>query len=401
MKQSQLKLFLEKFAAEAASDQEKFQFLEWLKTLPVEEVERVLDQYSNILDEKYPPGEEVNKELFAGIEAVLDEQDNYPEKKGNRGKVISIPLFYKIAAASLLIFMLAIAGYFVLKTASPSPLAKTKQLPAPHNGWLPGTNKAVLTLADNSVVVLDDSVNGQIARQGTTRIAKLANGQLIYNAAGNDKPAQLLFNTLTTPKGGQFKLTLPDGSKVWLNAASSIRYPIAFTGNKREVYITGEAYFEVVHDNRMPFHVVANGMDVEDIGTSFNINAYDNEAVIKATLVEGEIKVAMGNREQHLLPGQQTFLDQSGKFTLIKNADVELAIAWKNGFTKFKSADIESIMRQVERWYDIEVVYEGNIPVRNFTGGVTRDSNLSELLKILELSNIHFRKDGKKLIVTP
>jgi transmembrane sensor len=222
---------------------------------------------------------------------------------------------------------------------------------------------------------------------------------------------------LATPKGGQYQLVLPDGSKVWLNAASSIRYPVAFTGNERNVELTGEAYFEVAKNPAMPFKVIipsstkAGRSMIEVLGTHFNVSAYNDEDATKTTLLEGKVRIVSGEwaagngrstgkkQEALLQPGQQALLFTSGQLKKIDDADVELAMAWKNGFTAFKSADIKSIMRQVARWYNVEVVYEGTIPQRSFTGGVSRDARLSELLHLLEVSKVNFRMEGNRLVV--
>jgi ferric-dicitrate binding protein FerR (iron transport regulator) len=215
-----------------------------------------------------------------------------------------------------------------------------------------------------------------------------------------------VYNTVSTRRGGQFQVVLPDGSKVWLNTVSSLRFPTAFTGTERVVELTGEAYFEVEKNAAQPFRVHVStagdkGMDVRVLGTQFNVMAYENEAEIRTTLLEGAVKVMQGDKGKVLAPGQQAKLNRLGGLVLDENADVELAMAWKNGFTSFKSADIRSIMRQVERWYDIDVAYEGDVPDRTFSGGISRDANLSELIRLLEVSKIHFRMDGRRLTVTP
>lgn len=403
MNAQEITRYLKKFAAETHTEQEKQVFLDWLKTISPEEADAILDQYHRMLDERYPIDENVDAGLVSRIEANLDRLAPPALQANEGGKLRSINWFVRVAAAVIAIFVLAATLYYTFRSSNTPPhqkqYAKKEQQ---HVAGQPGGDKATLTLSDNSVVVLDDAFNGAIAEQGNVKVEKLGNGQLVYDVMDNNNSnKEVAYNTLTTPKGGQFKLTLPDGSKVWLNAASSIKYPTVFTGNTREVQITGEAYFEVQHDDQKPFHVLAGSLDVEDMGTAFNINAYDNEAVINTTLVEGIVKVSGGGNQQQLAPGQQSLLHKNGELVLVKNADVKLAVAWKNGFTQFKSADIQSIMRQVERWYDLEVVYEGDMPKRSFTGGVARDAALSELLKILELSKIHFRIEGKKLIVTP
>ena len=262
-------------------------------------------------------------------------------------------------------------------------------------------------LADGSTITLDDTQNGVLAQQGGTKVLKLSNGLLAYNSkTENKKQETVLYNTVSTPRGGQYTITLPDGSRAWINAASSLRFPTAFTGKDRKVEITGEAYFEVKKDASKPFIIrVNNKADVKVLGTHFNINAYANEASIKTTLLEGSVSISSTvatssstNSSTIITPGHQAQLDAHGIRVIA--ADVELAVAWKNGFTSFKSADIKTIMRQVERWYDVDVVYEKDISLRTFTGEISRSSNLSEVLRLLEASSIHFTVEGNKIIVT-
>lgn len=287
------------------------------------------------------------------------------------------------------------------KMASGPAIKKSGPIDVPA----PNGNNAILTLGDGSTVVLDSVKNGELARQGDAQVSKANAGRLVYNTLGQ-APGKIMYNTVSTRRGGQFQIVLPDGSKVWLNTVSSLRFPTAFTGTERVVELKGEAYFEVAKNAAMPFvvHVGTVGekdMDVRVLGTQFNVMAYDNEAEIRTTLLEGAVKVMKGDKSKVLTPGEQVKLDKQGGLTLDEKADVELAMAWKNGFTSFKSADIRSIMRQVERWYDIDVVYEGNVPERTFSGGISRDANLSELIRLLEVSKIHFKIEGRKLTVTP
>lgn len=298
--------------------------------------------------------------------------------------------------------------------ASSPAIKETKPIDVPA----PNGNNAILTLADGSTVVLDSVKNGELARQGDAQVSKANAGRLVYHAlpggdAGNagttgaaGLPQKMVYNTVSTRRGGQFQIVLPDGSKVWLNTVSSLRFPTAFMGTERVVELKGEAYFEVAKNAAQPFVVHVStaedkGMDIRVLGTQFNVMAYDNEAEIRTTLLEGAVKVMKGDKSRVLAPGEQAKVDKQGGLTLDAKADVDLAMAWKNGFTSFKSADIRSIMRQVERWYDIDVVYEGNVPERTFSGGISRDANLSELIRLLEVSKIHFKIEGRKLTVTP
>jgi transmembrane sensor len=327
----------------------------------------------------------------------------------------------RVAAAAVVVLALGLGGYWFLNRLAKNNVAKTPgPVHQPIGDVLPGGNKAVLTLADGSTITLDSAHNGTLAQQGNMTVANKV-GQLQYSpSTGEPVPTsregkgEAVYNMLATPKGGQYQLILPDGSKVWLNAASSIRYPTAFAGDERKVEITGEVYFEVeqlrnTSGQKIPFKVailpstggVGGGL-VEVLGTHFNVNAYSDEPAMATTLLEGKVKVsAAEGQQQTLLPGEQAQLAPTGQIKKINNVDMELAVAWKNGLTAFKSADIKSIMRQVARWYNVEVVYEGIIPQRSFTGGVSRDAKLSELLHLLEVSKVHFRIEKNKVVVMP
>jgi len=313
----------------------------------------------------------------------------------------------RVAAAAVVVLALGVGGYWFLNRLAKNNVAKNHgPVQQPIGDVQPGRNKAVLTLADGSVITLDSAQNGLLTRQGNINVVKNKNGEVEYQSTGHEQAA-VSWNILATPKGGQYQLVLPDGSKVWLNAASSIRYPVAFTGTERRVELTGEAYFEVapLGSHKVPFIVSivtpsGVGGEVEVLGTHFNINAYSDEPAIATTLLEGKVKVSsMVNGQSSVIkPGQQAAIQQS-QISIHDNIDMEQAVAWKNGLTAFTSADIKSIMRQVARWYNVEIVYEGVIPQRSFTGGISRDARLSELLHLLEVSKVHFRIEGNRIVV--
>lgn len=270
----------------------------------------------------------------------------------------------------------------------------------------PGKNGAILKLADGREVVLDSLADGVVATQLGTKV-ELKNGSLVYDAVKKD-PGEILYNTMTTPKGRQFQLVLPDGTKVWLNAASSITYPASFTGDARRVKVSGEAYFEVAKMKDRPFHVTINDMaEVKVLGTHFNINAYEQEQGIKTTLLEGSIQTSLldaGKSPEYLVlkPGQQAEITNDQKIKLNESVNMDLVMAWKNGLFNFENASLEEVMRQLSRWYDIEVVYERGIPQMVFGGEMSRNVSLSGLLNGLERVGVHFRiEEGNRLIVTP
>jgi ferric-dicitrate binding protein FerR (iron transport regulator) len=252
--------------------------------------------------------------------------------------------------------------------------------------------------------VLDSLGNGVIATQNGKQVL-LKNGELAY--AGDAGSGEVVYNNLTTPKGRQFQILLPDGTKVWLNAASSLRYPTAFSGSNREVEVTGEVYFEVAKNAHQPFIIhLNNKTKIQVLGTQFNVNAYSNEAAIRTTLVEGSIKIVSGASAAGgpvvLRPGQQAQINNAGgDMKVMNNVDVDKVTAWKSGLFNFEDSGLEEVMRQVERWYDIEVVYEKNIPDIRFGGKLSNDVSLSGLLRSLQESEVHFRIEGRKLIVLP
>lgn len=274
----------------------------------------------------------------------------------------------------------------------------------------PGGNRAILTLAGGQKIILDSAAAGILAEQGNTQVQKLGDGKLAYEAGDKTKedvaghPGSTtapLYNTLTTPRGGQYQLTLPDGTKVWLNAASSITYPIAFAGNSRTVEMTGEAYFEVTHDKKHPFTVKAGGQTIQDIGTHFNVNAYADEPEQVTTLLEGAVSV-----DGHLLrPGEKATAigaTATGVDIRVTQGDPEGAVAWKNGLFDFTDAGVETVMRQLSRWYNVDVTYEGNIPTRQFTGMIGRSLTLNQVLAGLTKERVHYQiEKGNRLIITP
>lgn len=320
----------------------------------------------------------------------------------------------RVAAAAAILLCLASGGYFLLFNKTRKAVAKEESGKQFRKDVLPGGNKAILTLADGSDVLLDSAKNGLVLQQGNAKITKEENGKLAYQPAIASSPGlipAISYNRLTTPRGGQYQLVLPDGSKVWLNAASSIRYPTAFTGKERRVEISGEAYFEVERSMKVntpfivsiisPSGIPGDGGEVEVLGTHFNVNAYGEEHTVKTTLLEGAVKVVKGGGGILLKPGQQAEYGKSGRPELTKDADPDEAIAWKNGIFQFNEAGIETVMRQVERWYDIEVSYEGKIPSGHFSGTVDRNANISQILKILELSELHFKIEGRRIVILP
>ncbi|MBN9382658.1 MAG: FecR domain-containing protein [Chitinophagaceae bacterium] len=302
-----------------------------------------------------------------------------------------------LAAASILLLAAGTWFYFRHDTHQQPQLAAK---PIPQKKISPGANKATLTLADGSEIQLDDSNKGNIATQGGIKVIKLDNGVLAYN--GKNTTGESMYNTIRTPRGGQYEIVLPDGTHAWLNSASTLRFPTSFTGPRREVTLTGQGYFEVTKNKEHPFIVHTNLTDINVLGTSFDIMAYEDEPEINTTLVEGAVTVRHKSSEQTLKPGEQSHLDLTSQSMSIRKPDVEEVIAWKNGKFQFGRSDIKTIMRQIARWYDVEIQYNGDLSGLRLSGVLSRKGDVTELLDALqETGDVHFKTENNKIIVTP
>jgi transmembrane sensor len=264
----------------------------------------------------------------------------------------------------------------------------------------PGSGKATLTLATGQQIILDDVIKGSIARQGAATIVNEGNGRLSYVLDKKEHPVDdLRYNTLSTVRASQYQIVLADGTRVWLNAGSSLRFPTTFSGPDRTVQMTGEAYFDVAKDASRPFHVKVNGTDIEVLGTQFNINAYTDEATLKTSLVEGAVKVSAVGQKIVLAPDEESNLTADGTLTY-GPGDTELAAAWKNGYFQFDKAPLTAVMRQIGRWYDLDIKYTGPVPDRLFKGKLQRNLPLSGILRILQAQGVHFILEERVLKVT-
>ncbi len=384
-----LKMVQKYLSAKAAPEEIKF----------LESYYDFFDRDENVLDHM-PTAEK--EQLGQQIEAGILERIAQAEQTKVR------PLwspFTRVAAAAVLLIGLSIGGYLALHKRAQPQIAENKV-----HDIAPGSNKAVLTLANGKAIILTGAKNGLLAQQGNTAVNKTADGQVVYSKSGTGKPqseipnptSEIEYNTMTTPRGGQYHLTLADGTNVWLNAASSIKYPTSFPGAERRVEITGEAYFEVAHNAAKPFRVFSKGQTVEVLGTHFNISAYDDEPNTKTTLLEGSVRITADAQKAILKPGQQSQTGRAaGSIKIIENADTDQAIAWKNGYFQFDAESLGDIMRKAARWYDVDVVYTNkNLEGQLFSGTVSRFKNVSQLLKKLELTGaVHFKIEGQKIIV--
>lgn len=331
-----------------------------------------------------------------------------------RGMEGSVPMRrWRWAAAAAAAVIAVVAGVYLM--GGRKHMQAVVKIKTYKNDVAPGVNGAVLRLSDGSEIVLDSTGNGEVSLQGNTKVIKKAGGQLVYQEQGarqddGKSPNQgtndaVLYNTLSTAKGKQFRMILPDGTKVWLNSFSSIHYPTSFTAGegRRLVEITGEVYFEVVADAKRPFVVKTHQEEVTVLGTHFNINSYEDEPAEKATLLEGAIRISHGANNVLLHPGQQAVMGRTGARIGVAEVDVDDVVAWKNGFFHFDNADIQTVMRQLARWYDVEVKYNGVPPtVGDFKGEIGRDLKLAQVLKVLEQTRVHFRiEEDKRIVITP
>jgi transmembrane sensor len=310
-----------------------------------------------------------------------------------------------VAAAALLLLIpgawLVLHSRTATRLAAATPVKNTSRT----NDIAPGSNKAILTLADGSTVTLDSAGPGKVTKQGNVEVVKHGDGQLQYASAGNTPPETIAYNELSTPRGGQYRLKLQDGTNVWLNASSSIRYPTAFVGKERKVQITGEAYFEVAKNADMPFRVTVldpapggKNTEIEVLGTGFNVNAYQDEAGQRTTLIEGSVKVTSGAGAVTLKPSEQA-VSSGNQLKMMQLENTEQTIAWKNGYFEFENADIPAIMRQISRWYDVDVEYQGKASDDRFSGRFSRNVSLAVVLQILHTSGVELLADDKKIVI--
>lgn len=324
-------------------------------------------------------------------------------KRQNQAIVVPFykQIWFRAAAVVVFLFLTGATAFFYFNRQQDKVIAHIEEIHQDKD-IQPGKNSAVLTLSNGTQILLDSAVNGALAQQGNMRVLKF-NGRIAYKADEGNSNVKPVYNTITTTRGNEYLLILADGTKAWLNAASSIHFPTAFSGNERKVEITGEVYFEVAHDRSKPFKVEFSNAtgekgEVEVLGTHFDVNAYPDETNIKTTLLQGSVKVSQSDKIQMLSPGQQAIIS-SDKITLKKDIDVAQITAWKNGYFLFNNTDIQSIMRQVSRWYDIDVSFEGKIPSDGFTGKILRNVPLSKFLKVLEMNDVKVRRDGRNVTV--
>lgn len=365
-----------------------------------EDIKKLLERY---LAGECTPEERIRVEQWYG---EMDIQTQEPSEKQMESDIADIRkrlpsksvgpmvMWYRYAAAIAAILLVTIGVYYQFNRSE--GLKNTNDITAvsSQQDIAPGGNRAILKLADGREITLDSSPDGEIAQEGSHAIFKNMDGELVYRLddVSQNSNRAVVFNTMHTPRGGQYHLTLPDGTKVWMNAASTLTYAVNGSTRARLVKLEGEAYFEVAKDPEHPFRVESKGQVVEVLGTHFNINSYPDESVVKTTLIEGSVKVVETDKQKSVIlrPGQQASIDRYSQLS-VKQADVSDAVAWKNGKFSFKHSDIGMVMRQLSRWYNVDVVFKGKKPNVNLSGEVYRNTNASKVLEILSFYNLDCR----------
>jgi ferric-dicitrate binding protein FerR (iron transport regulator) len=364
-----------------------------------EEEIRFLETYYDLFESNEDLITEENEAGFSDLKSAI--RDNIAAEITRQQAPVKTPVrwLYRLSAAAAVLLLISAGSWYWLHEKKHSSGTRANMQSA-----VKITDKPTLQLANGTVIELTDSSSGQIAEQQGIIIRKEKNGSLVYESA----PEHLLKgeqsvseNVLSTPKGTKYKVVLPDGSQVLLNAASSLRYPASFATDNRTVILNGEAYFDVAADAQRPFIVEAGQQKVQVLGTSFNINAYTDEPDIRTTLLQGAVKVSSGNNSCTLAPGQQASTAREEGAAVSKlHADTEKEIAWINNMFSFKNDDLQFIMRQISRWYNVEIKYDGKVSAEKFVGEISRSSNLSDVLRILEINGLHFEINGKTITVS-
>lgn len=397
MDKARLLYLIQRYANDAATPAEQKELSDFIADSPDDELftEALMEQMER------HPSTDGDVRAFEGIadQALLLSRLNGPETLPAMPRRRHIQPWVWAAACAL---VLVIGGVYLGRYSRSGHTVVVSAPPKPASTVIsPGKNGAILTLSDGSTIALDSLGNGKIATQQGSDVF-IRQGKLTYAvaSASSGEPA---YNTLSTPKGRQYHIQLPDGTEVWLNAASSLHYPTLFSGADRVVDVTGEAYFEVAKDAAHPFKVRLGKSQIDVLGTNFNVNAYNNEPAIATTLLEGSVRFSTGDGKSQLLkPGEQTRFDQATQaLTLTDTVTISSVVAWKNGIFDFNNMGLREVMQQLERWYDIDVKYEKKVPKISFYGKMTKNIQLADLLTILERSKVHFQVEGRTLIVKP
>jgi len=404
MNKSRATYLFRKYFNHSATEEEKDALLEWINN------EKNSDEILSLLHNTWNEFNEGGKILTESksqeiLGRILSEGKSkrrsvkFPKSK-NQKKWLT--------AAAVALIVLTTGGY-MLHSFEEKPINPKPAVAKAAKDILPGGNKAVLTLANGNKIILDNAQNGALAQIGNTKVLKLSSGQLAYKRQNSKSSSETIvsYNSLIVPRGGQYQITLPDNSKVWLNSGSILKFPTAFTSNNRKVVLVGEAYFEIAENKNKPFYVTIpftqqkkDSISIKVLGTHFNVNAYTDEPSIKTTLLEGAVKIEKGSDSRILKPGQQAKIIRTEDENIeIVKPDIDEVIAWKNGLFQFDDEDISSIMRKISRWYNIKVIYKDAKPKGHYTGIISRNTNLSQVLKVLELGGVMFKIQDDHILV--
>jgi transmembrane sensor len=402
MQPDQIRSFFDRFTDGSYTQEEHQAFINWLHTAPIEEVEVVAEEYKQIVENR-PSGALPNQDLIAKVEAALDQWEREGgEVQEPEPSTRVIRMWRKLAVAAVVTGLIALGVWFFTRERLNEQPAVVKNKESDIEA--PAIKKAIITLADGRSVPVDSIASGLLAVQRDVKVVKNERGEIVYDPSSAKTQHDIAYNTLYNPKGSDVvSLTLADGTKVWLNSESSLQYPVAFAGNERKVSVTGEAYFEVEKNPKKPFKVqfasAGRKGTVEVLGTHFNVNAYDDEPLIETTLLEGSVKVNSEVGSIMLKPGEQASLSRSSHSS--HSVEVQTVMAWKNGQFDFgEGTDLKQIMRQVARWYDVEVEYRGSIR-EEFGGTMPRGVTAASLLEKFEMTGrVKFKIQGRKVIVS-
>lgn len=402
MQKARLKRLLHQYFNNSISGADCIELLEYLNAANPGELDELIDYELSALDEGPDFKGQQSQDVLDRIKSDL-RFTSVPAEETEEEQPEVIRFYQRrwvqVAAAVLIC---CAAGLIILKNQKPQESKIELARLIKPDVIVPGSNKAILTVSGGKTIVLDSAANGVIAKTNAGRVIKTSNGKIIYKgtAMGAEAAAEVGYNTLSTPRGGNYQVTLPDGTKVWLDAASSITYPTAFTGGDRKVKLTGQAYFEVAKNPQKPFYVDANNVEVKVLGTHFNISAYNDDAENTTTLLEGSVQISKNNSTALLKPGQQAIIPNNSNSIKVADANINDVMAWKNGYFIFDDDNITGIMRKVSRWYDVEVEYQGNFDDQHFGGTFYKTKGINELLGHFEkVGKLHFKVTGRRITV--
>lgn len=399
MQKARLKRLLHLYFNNSISNEDCIELLEYLNKADSDEVNELIDSELLSLDEGPEFTGRQSLDVLTRIKADPRFNPVFDEQKDEEPVVIRFYQRRWVQVAAAVLIICGVAGVLFKNkpnktSAGTTSIAKVKPI-------VPGGNKAILTVAGGKTIVLDSAANGTIAQTNAGKVIKTKSGQIVYD--GNNATHQgneIAYNTLSTPKGGEYQVVLPDGTKVWLDAASSIVYPTAFAGKERRVKLTGQAYFEVAKNKDKPFYVDVNQSEIRVLGTHFNISAYNDDHETTTTLLEGSVQITKNHSTSLLKPGQQAVINNGSDKIVVAPANIQDVMAWKEGYFIFNDDNISGIMRKVSRWYDVSVDYKGNYDDQQFGGTFYRSKSITELLQHLEkIGKIHFKISGRRVTV--